>query len=200
MVSHQWKAHERFVAKALQGKRIPRGANFSRSLPDVIADASLSIPGTKGLIFAECKYSINNPWVSLISDIYKNKLIIVPVQSRDCFTKSTEEPSLILFELGDIKELNTYPFLKDSYKKLQQFNKKVPDYILNNLTQSRDYLQTVVLDPVTKASIQAITNLDILLPKLPIVVIAEKSKSFRLAYTSNIDLDIFYRDQNNRKL
>lgn len=192
-MSHQWKAHERFVAKALQGKRIPRGANFSRSLPDVIADSSLSIPGSKGLIFAECKYSISNPWIGLISDIYKNKLISVP-------GNITTDPSLILFELDDIKELINYPLLKDSNKGFQVFKKKIPDYINNNLIQSRDYLQSVLLDPVIKASLQAITNLDILLPKLPIVVIAEKSKSFRLAYTSTIDLDIFYRDQNTRKL
>ncbi len=193
MVSHQWKAHERYVAKTLQGKRIPRGANFSRSLPDVIADSSLSIPGSKGLIFAECKYSISNPWVGLISDIYKNKLISIP-------GNKPSDPYLILFELDDIKELSHYPVLKTSDKAFQSYKKKIPDYINNNLIQSREYLQSVLLDPVTKASLQAITNLDILLPKLPIVVIAEKSKSFRLAYTSSIDLDIFYRDQSPRIL
>jgi len=184
MVSHQWKGHERFVAKSLGGHRIPRGANFSRSLPDVVADSSLSLPNTKGLIFAECKYSVNNPWVRLISDIYDNDVIIVPgIHDSD--------PFLIMFELSDISKLFNY-----RNKHTKKYKKQIPDYITAHLQQSCEYLDSVTADPVTKASLEVITGLNILLPKLPIVVMAEKGKSFRLAYTSNYHFDNFLFLQN----
>ena len=184
MVSHQWKGHERFVAKSLGGHRIPRGANFSRSLPDVVADSSVSLPGTKGLIFAECKYSVNNPWVRLIADIYDNDVIIVP-------GKHTTDPFLIMFELSDISKLFNY-----RNKHVKKYKKQIPDYISSHLQQSCEYLDTVMTDPVTKASLEVITGLNVGLPKLPIVVMAEKGKSFRLAYTSNYHFDNFLFIQN----
>lgn len=184
MVSHQWKGHERFVAKSLGGHRIPRGANFSRSLPDVVADSSISLPNTKGIIFAECKYSVSNPWVRLISDIYKEDVIIVP-------GKHKSDPFLIMFELTDIAKIFNY-----RNKHVQKYHKQIPSYITEDLQQSSEYLDSVMQDPVTKASLEVITGLNIQLPKLPIVVMAEKGKSFRLAYTSNYHFDNFLFLQN----
>lgn len=180
----RWKDFERFVSKALQGYRIPRGANFSRSLPDVVSNASLTIAKTKGLIYAECKYSIDNFWVRLMEPFYDGKLLVLP----------RKEDHLILFELRDIHLLSN----PDGYLNGTKIIRSIPDYINRHLDQSREYIKIVRSDPITQASIQAITGLSPSLPILPIVVLGQKSKAFRLSYTSTTDLYNFHLLQNDK--
>jgi hypothetical protein len=82
-----------------------------------------------------------------------------------------------MFELTDIAKIFNY-----RNKHVQKYNKQIPSYITEDLQQSSEYLDSVMQDPVTKASLEVITGLNIKLPKLPIVVMAEKGKSFRLFY------------------
>jgi hypothetical protein len=184
MVSFQWKQLERLVAKALQGHRIPRGANFSRSLPDVIADSSKTLARSNGLIFAECKYSQYQPWVELIRDQYTGKLIRV----------KTKDDSLIFFELNDVHLLSD----PSRYSRACEYSKQVPAYLIDNLQQSRDYIDIVRKDLIMSASVYQLTAINIDNPILPIVVMAHKGKSFRVAYTSVKDLMAFYTLQHDQ--
>ncbi len=178
-----WKNLERNVAKALQGFRIPRGANFSRSLPDVVADSSKTIARSNGLIFAECKYSVSQPWVDLIEDRYNGKLIKVENNS-----------SLIFFELQDIHLLSD----PTRYTRAEMYDKKVPSYLRDNIQQSRNYIDIVKKDLIMSASIYQLTSISVTSPILPIVVLAQKGKSFRVAYTTVEDLLMFYTAQNDQ--
>lgn len=184
MTNTNWKVLERFVAKALQGHRIPRGANFSRSLPDVIADSSLTIARSKGIILAECKYSISNPWVPLFEDLYEGKLLTV----------LGKKASLVLFELQDIHLLSD----RNRYKNAHIIHKDIPGYIQNNLEQAERYVPLLINDKITQATIHSLTGVDPNQPALPIVVLAQKQRPFRLAYASTLSLEVFYNSQNDQ--
>lgn len=184
MTNTNWKVLERFVAKALQGHRIPRGANFSRSLPDVIADSNLTIARTEGIILAECKYSISNPWVPYFEEIYEGKLLTV----------LGKKASLVLFELEDIHLLSD----RNRYKNSDIVNKTIPGYIQDNLEQAEGYLPLLTKDKITQATIHSLTGVDPTKPALPIVVLAQKQRPFRLAYVSTLSLEIFYNLQNDQ--
>jgi len=190
-MAHQWKAAERFIATVLKGFRIPRGANFSKSLPDVVADSSLTIARSKGLIFAESKYSINNPWVGKIKSLTEGKPI-VRIKSGD-----TTVNDLVFFDLKDISIITSPKTINALEPK--QICKKFPSYIVKHYEQSKDYIEIVKNDPITVASVKALCNIDPLtVPILPIVVLAEKNKSFRTAYTHVDALRAFYSLQNDQ--
>ena len=183
MVSQQWKALERHTAKVLNGFRIPRGDNFSRSFPDVVASSQI-IGGLPGIILAECKYSIRNPWVKTIRDLYDGKVLRIPSQNND----------LVLFDLNDIGALS-----KSSYTPLK---KTVPKYILSHLEQSRGYINLINNSPLDRVILQAKTGLVFSDLVLPIVVLGQKNCSFRLAYTGMSDLSSFLHNaaQSKRSL
>lgn len=185
-VSQAWKGHERYVAKALQGHRIPRGANFSDSLPDVVANASHSLARAEGVIYAECKHSQNSPWVRYISDIYDGKLLSITGRGQ----------KFIFFELSDIH------LLSDStrHNRAIPLEKTVPKYLLDNLEQCRGYTPDTLqdMDMIMAASLMQWTGSKEILKALPIVVMAQKHKSFRLAYTSSTDLLKYYQLQNDK--
>lgn len=184
--SSSWKAHERNVAKALQGFRIPRGANFSRSLPDVVAESKHTLPGTNGVIVAECKYSYSNPWVNMIDKIYNDKPIII--RSKDLIRE------IICVELKDLYKLSSVT----ATTKSPVYTKEIPKYIRENLQQCRDYIPLVLNNPLNKVTIEAITNFTFGNAILPIVCIAEKGKRFRLCYTGLLDLEVFHQYKNDK--
>ncbi len=172
MPNQQWKNHERYVAKTLEGFRIPRGDNFSRSFPDVVA-SSKKIASTNGIILAECKYSIRNPWVKAIRDVYDGKVLKVSNQNTD----------LLLFDLKDIGML-----FRQSY---DRHSKTIPKYILSHLEQSRGYISLINNSPLDRTILEAKTGLVFSNLVLPIVVLGQKNCSFRLAYTGLSDISSF---------
>lgn len=189
-MGQQWKAAERFIAKTLGGVRIPRGANFSKSLPDVVAPANYSIARSNGIIFAESKYSVSNPWVRKIEELCKVKKFVRIISER------SPSKSLIFFDIRDTHVLtspsalaNAEPIYIDTF----------PNYIIEHLKQSVDYLDIVKKDPITVASIQSLINLSPITEViLPIVVLTERYKSFRVSYTSYEWLLNFYLSQNDQ--
>lgn len=183
MVSQAWKGLERHVAKALQGQRIPRGADFSDKLPDVIAPSALSIARTDGAIFAECKHSKSNPWIPYIEEVYTGKLL----------TAGAEDNKIILFDLQDIHLLSD----PTRWNRAISVSRKVPQYMLDHIDQSRGYISKCMSDIVLKAVIFKMTGLSKIHASLPIVVMAQKHKSFRLAYVSLKDLLSFYIAQDD---
>lgn len=183
MVSQAWKNLERFVAKALQGKRIPRGADFSDSLPDVIADSSKTIARTEGMIFAECKYSQKNPWVTYINNIYNGKLL----------RAGRGDDTIILFELDNIHLLSD----PTRYTRAEKLKRKVPKYMYDHIDQSKGYIDICKSDIVLTAVIRKMTGLSKISAELPIVVMAQKYKSFRLAFVALNDLLAFYNLQDD---
>lgn len=184
MPSQAWKNMERRVAKALQGTRIPRGANFSSSLPDVISDSSVTIPRSEGLILTECKHSQTNPWVDKISKAYDGRLLTI----------KEKDEQYLFFKLEDIYLLSG----TDRYRKAEQIKGKVPKYIKDHLEQSRKYIKTITTDIVLKAVIQSKTGITNIKSYLPIVCIAKKHKEFKLACVSLSDLFAFYQHQNDQ--
>ena len=183
MVRQAWKALERNVAKAVQGHRIPRGADFSDKLPDVIASADKTIARAEGGIFAECKHSKSNPWVTYIDELYDGRLL----------SAGNGEDTIILLSLTDIHLLSN----PKGYITATPVDKKVPGYMYDHITQSRSYIAKCKEDIVLKAVIRQMTGLSKLDAELPIVVMAQKYKSFRLCYVSLIDLLNFYSCQND---
>lgn len=175
---------ERTVAKALLGKRIPRGANFSDSLPDVIASSGETIARSEGLIFGECKHSKNNPWVPYIEKQYDSRLL----------TAGAGDEKIVLFELNDIHLLSC----PVRYRSAELIEKKVPGYMYKHLDQARGYTQVYKEDIVLKASLTQMTGITKFICELPIVIMAKKHSSFRLCYTGVIDLLKFYSLQNDK--
>lgn len=194
MVSKQWKGHERFVAATLKGHRIPRGANFSRSLPDVVADSSLTLARSSGLIYAECKYSSKKTWVQTFESIYDGHLLYLPNNIN----------KYLFFDIKDIHLLADPSRISKALLGPTRI-KKIPRFITSYMDQSRSYVALTGTDPITKATLQAIVNPSFKdgydfsnCPVLPIVVIGQRYKTFRLAYTTHLDLLKFYSAQNDK--
>ena len=175
---------ERFTAKALQGHRIPRGANFSRSLPDVIAKSEFTLARSNGLLYAECKYSSKSTWVNKFESVYEGKLLHI-------YKGSTK---FIFFPLEDIHLLSD----PRRYRSSVQVKGSIPKYINTYIEQSRNYIKSCREDPITKASLAVIVGRSPEVSILPIVVIGQRYKSFRLVYTTDTDLNIFYSLQNDQ--
>lgn len=189
MSYHAWKQHERDTAKALLGKRIPRGANFSRSLPDVVADSinTLSLPGT---IFAECKYSANMPWLNkYYKVIYKEQYKVFPIASVN---------RLLFFDLQNIKSLLSLETYADD------ISINIPDYILEYLEQSEKYITKTLNSPLDCITIKSLSDIDIQhKPVLPIVCLRTKKDSTILSYTSQSFLSKYLQgsdDKNKRNI
>jgi len=183
VVSQAWKGHEKFVAKALLGTRIPRGADFSDRLPDVVAASSKTVARTEGMIFAECKHSQRNPWVTYIESIYDGKLL----------RAGEGDETILLFELKNIHLLSD----PTRYTRAKALDKKVPKYMYDHIEQSKGYIDIVKSDIVLTAVVRQMTGLSSISSELPIVVMAQKHKSFRLAYVALNDLLAFYNLQDD---
>jgi len=171
MPSQAWKQHERDTAKALLGKRIPRGANFSRSLPDVVADATDSL-GSPGIIFAECKYSAHMPWLSIYnSKIYKEPYKIYRLKGKE---------TLLFFEIEHIACLLDYSTYANASTKLN-----IPSYIYEHLDQAQHYISKTLSSPLDCITIKSLSDIDIQNKKvLPIVCLRTKQDSTILCYTT----------------
>jgi len=185
MVSQAWKNLERHVAAVLGGKRIPRGSNFSKSLPDVLADASLSLARAEGVILAECKYSSKHPWIDQVEEIYDGKLLSI----------KDKDDEFIFFDLKDMHLLAD----PKRVSKTIPLDKKLSKYILNYYEQAVSYLD-LVNDDKARIVLEAYAGISFntTKPLLPIVVMAKKRKEFRLAYTKKSDLFNFYIRQNDQ--
>lgn len=89
-----WKRHERLTAKALGGKRVSRGNNFSQSLPDI----------EHPLLSIECKYR------KKISSFLKDGIIQAKRYNPDkipCLVLKERgmRGGLILLRLSDFQDL-----------------------------------------------------------------------------------------------
>lgn len=182
MVSQAWKGLERYVAKCLGGKRIPRGANFSDSLPDVVADASINIPKSKGVIFVECKHSKNQPWVDYIEPIYDHKLLVAGERNIQ---------PIVLFELADIHLLSNFVF----NSRTPILDRAIPGYMHKHINQAKMYIDLYKSDKILEYTIHNASAVDDIVCELPLVVMAKKHSSFRLAYVALKDLYTFYSIQ-----
>lgn len=69
--SNAWKKLESRVAEYFGGTRNLRGADFSKSLPDVDANLQNRFK-VSGTLLAECKYSAKQPWVDFTTEFYQN--------------------------------------------------------------------------------------------------------------------------------
>jgi hypothetical protein len=93
-VSHAWKDLERIVAKKLGGTRNTRGADFSRSLPDV----------QHALFSVECKYRKALPQLLRLGleqaagyDIKKPPLLVIKERYK--------HGALVVLKLADFEDL-----------------------------------------------------------------------------------------------
>jgi hypothetical protein len=179
VVSQAWKHLERYVAKFLGGERIPRGANFSDSLPDVVASTKPFFKDTDGLIFVECKHSKNQPWIDYIQSIYKGEIVVAGA--------NTSNP-LVLFELEDIHLLLDFTYDSD----ITILDRLVPAYMQSHLSQVQDYILQFQKDKKLQYTILESANILLSNSELPLVVMAKKHSSFRLTYVALNSLYDFY--------
>lgn len=188
-MSQAWKNLERLVAKKLSGVRIGRGADFSKSLPDVVAPAGISLPRTNGYIIAECKYSYKNSWVNLIEDNYKDRVI-----------KVCSDKDIYLFcPLDDIRK-----FIDPDLLVTQKLDRKIPDYIKRNFAQCAEYMSNIHTDIVLRANLyqklnvlagKTTDNFLQIKPMLPIVVLGKTRTVTRVCYTTLTALTAYYYNQ-----
>lgn len=157
--STAWKDLEKYTAEYLEGTRILRGANFSASLPDVVADGSV-IGLTNTSILVECKHSKNQPFVDLLKDTLTGFGLV----------KDEELGELLFWKFEETKELFNPSKLKDNVAKAEYFLKEVPQYIRDNYHQACGY-HIIGLVPLGNHMFR-------------FVVMAKKSCSTRIAYTT----------------
>lgn len=182
VISKAWKDLERYTAKSLSGVRIGRGADFSKSLPDVIACSEHSLLRTRGTILAECKYSARSPWVTYIKSIYEGKIIQIPIKD-----------DILLFSiLEDVRK-----FIDPEQLKTQIVSKKVPTYLKDNLEQARGYRLNLSTNKIHRVVMEDLLSIDQeqLFPMLPMVILGKKRDSTRVCYLSLCDLTEFYSQQ-----
>lgn len=169
-----WKNFERRVAQLLRGKRIPRGADYSASLPDVIAKSEV-IPSNKdGLIFAECKYSQNAPIVGkILSDLKDKRYVILKDQSNGELFIFTSLKNI--HRLGDPTKIDIKP---------TEEVKKLPRYIYKHLEQCIGYTNFKTNKKFNPLMINLILGIDSYKNILPIVCMAEANKKDSICYTN----------------
>lgn len=183
MVSKQWKRSEARVAELLGGQRIYRGNDFSESKPDVIAPFGL-IPNKDGTILAECKYSINQPWITnktLVKKYIDPKLGMFWAASKDY------ERIFLFFHLEKHSSLEfVRAIAKAKKQKLSDIkahcdlNKEVKGYLLDYYNQSEGYCDCDFVKNNNHGE-----------PYIPIVCLSKKSYTTRLAFVDRQYLSHF---------
>jgi len=186
-----WKVHERNVAKALGGTRIPRGANFSKSLPDVISEVSFLDKDI--ILLAECKHFASKPIFNVVSSLLDDKHDTVTIITPD-------KSNLIFFYIDNIKEI----YKKDFYqKKNKTLDKKAPGYVVNYFQQAVGYIDLIFSDVFVKAYIASLFNKTIDRDlTIPIVCLGQKKTSKIICYTEKENIDYINNlvyDKNKRK-
>lgn len=136
-----WKDLERTVAKKLGGYRIPRGGDFSESLPDVVADITKTFPlanKTDAAFLVECKYRQSQPWIDKYKELKRSAGF---EQQPYCILKI---PTKNVSDMDDnicmmpIDYLFDY-FSVDNYSRIITIDKDLPDYITSFVKQSYEY-------------------------------------------------------------
>ncbi len=120
-----WKNLERYVAGMFNGTRIPRGSDFSKSLPDVVVDAGYvcsAFVNSKTAVLFECKYRSKQPFI----DLYEKS-------DLDYFVLG----SYLFFGLQHSNNAISYG-MRGECPKLK-INKKIPKYIDDYMEQAREY-------------------------------------------------------------
>lgn len=170
-----WKVHERAVAKALRGYRIPRGANFSESLPDVVSNYL-----TTHTILAECKhFKYRAIYDSLKEELEYNSFLY------------SKENGYVFFNIKDIDILLS--FAQDNCFILEN---KIPKYIVDFFKQATEYIPDLFSNNKKKFMLENYLGENIIYDKiLPIVCLGQKKSSTIICYT-HID---YLHDKNKRK-
>jgi hypothetical protein len=97
LASEPWKILEGSVAKILGGVRIHRGADFSQSLPDVVADVAIN--NIKYRLIVECKYRNSVSWPRYVFSLMRE------IGSNSAYYPAPNyEGGLIVFNMKNIYE------------------------------------------------------------------------------------------------
>jgi hypothetical protein len=135
-----WKDLERTVAKKFGGYRIPRGGDFSESLPDVVADVTKLFPlanKVDAAFVVECKYRQHQPWINKYKTIKKEEF-----SNRDyCVLKF---PVTNAGNMEDNICMMPIDYIFDFFSLSNSGNHRIvanvlPDYILDYCSQSYNY-------------------------------------------------------------
>lgn len=135
-----WKDLERTVAKKFGGYRIPRGGDFSESLPDVVADVTKLFPlanKVDAAFVVECKYRQHQPWIGKYKNIKKEEFA-----SRDyCVLKF---PVINRAGMNDYICMMPVDYIFDFFSidgmaRCRIVQNALPDYIMDFCAQSYDY-------------------------------------------------------------
>jgi len=135
-----WKDLERTVAKKFGGYRIPRGGDFSESLPDVVADVTKLFPlanKVDAAFVVECKYRQNQPWINKYKKIKSEEfpaahycVIKFPVTNAAGITDNIcMMPVDYVFDFFSLSNSGN----------CRTVSNVLPDYIIDYCTQSYNY-------------------------------------------------------------
>lgn len=135
-----WKDLERTVAKKFGGYRIPRGGDFSESLPDVVADVTKLFPlanKVDAAFVVECKYRQHQPWISKYKSIKKEEF----PSAEYCILKFPVtnaigmQDNICMMPVDYV--FNFFSFNSPGHQRI--VSNILPDYILDYCNQSYNY-------------------------------------------------------------
>lgn len=162
-MSKAWKNLESTVATKLSGIRISRSFDYGASLPDVIADGNvLGYPNT--VIQVECKHSIRQPFVTLLKPVLATRSL---VKIKDYLFWDLDKTKTAIHN-----------------KKPKVLDKAIPKYLNDYYQQALGYtVEPLMVFSWAKELITPDKSL------FRMVVLAKKSHSLRVAYTTVTELD-----------
>lgn len=180
-----WKDLERTVAKKFSGYRIPRGGDFSESLPDVIADVSKTFPLlSKGpsAFSIECKYRQNQPWINKYKRIKAERfsesdfcILKIPVKNVGGM-----DDNICMMPVDYVFNY----FAMENPAKTATLREDLPDYIVDYCTQSYMY----AIDPEYRMRVHLYywklakeSSKKTFERFIPIVVLGQRNDKVRLA-------------------
>ena len=136
-----WKDLERTVAKKLGGYRIPRGGDFSESLPDVISDVCNLFPLANKIpagFLVECKYRQSQPWIDKYKELKKSSgfdlqpYVILKVPAKNA---SGMDDNICFMPIDYLFDY----FAPENSGRTITINKELPTYITDFVRQSYEY-------------------------------------------------------------
>ena len=178
--SQAWKAHERNTAKYFNTERRKRGADFSQSDVEVLADVDqwLGWEGSRAKLVVECKYRNRHGIVTQFRQVADGLAGEVILRMGDIFLCTLES-----FEQVFIDWIYQYPSCSTSLDEategysLIQTNAVVPQYLTEYIDQAREYVDTLDRPKGTLC--------------LPLTCIAKEKLHLKLIAFSKYDLGIF---------
>jgi hypothetical protein len=171
-----------------------RGGDFSESLPDVVSYV-LNKSGEDSLIFAECKYRANQPFIKKIM------MHLVPKEHRCVrYEAVTYEGLKYNTDIVLLEHLDLYLARPEGTKFTQSYQKDVtiPGYVNKWMQQSVEYTKSAISIREVHFALwrndhrTLLSDFPIYNSVLPVLVLAERNNKNRIALIDQNQLQKFH--------